>query len=328
MNPSSLQFIYGPQWKLLFWTLVVGIVFLVLAGMRVISLGSGFGLALLPLAFVVTGTLRRLLCPRFLKLDQTRLSVCSGFFQCCVTKVAYEEIDHAWESATGSMSVLHLRTKARTFEIVSTLLPDMDSYVAARSFINSRLTPEAIDRGNQPQTQQEGKYCFKCSYEGNGEILAATGESLWRFETQHFSGRPRYPYGFLRLPDFVIYGKESKEAFRVKSERKWASAQFALLENGLQVCTIKQRSLLRNKYTLAFVNGEHWVFTMPLFTVAFRGVSDAGKEIHVRLGSHNIWWALIDPSADQPQLVAAIAFIHLESLRCNRDLKSFLYCFV
>jgi len=37
------------------------------------------------------------------------------------------------------MSVLHLRTKSRSFEIVSTLLPDMDSYIAVTNFLSSQL---------------------------------------------------------------------------------------------------------------------------------------------------------------------------------------------
>ncbi len=314
---SPRQFIYGPQWKILFYFFVVGIVFLALAGIRVISLAAGFGLALLPLAFAFAGTLHRLVSHRFLELGQTRLSICSGFLHARIAKIPYEEIEQVWESVKGRTSILHLRTKARTFEVVSTLLPDMDSYVAVRDFVNSHLTPKAGGHGNQPQPREEGKYCFKCSYEGNGKIFASNGEGLWRVETQHFGGQRRYPYGLVRLPDFVVYGKDNKEAFRVKLERKWALAQFVMLENGSPVCTIKLRSLLRNKYTLAFVNGQHWVFKMPLFTVIFRGRSDSGKEIRVRLWSHNIWYVLIDPAADNPQLVAALAFIHRERLPFN-----------
>ncbi len=177
---SPRQFIYGPPWKFLFCFFVVGIALLALAGVHVISLTVGFGLALLPLAFAFAGTLRRLAFPRFLELGQNGLSFCSGFLQTRVTTIPYEEIEQAWESVRGRMSVLHLRTKDRTFEVVSTLLPDMASYVAVKDFVNSRLMPKASGGGSQTQPREAGKYCFKCSYEGNGEIFASNGGRLWR----------------------------------------------------------------------------------------------------------------------------------------------------
>lgn len=314
---SPRQFIYGLQWKILFLFFVVGIALIALAVVRLVSFRVGVGLGIFPLAFAFAGSLRRLAFPRFLELGENTLSICSGLFQARVTKIPYEEVGQAWEVVRGKMSVLHLRTKDRTFEIVSTLLPDMASYVAVKDFLNSRLTPKVSGGGSQTQPREPGIYCFKCSHEGNGEIFASNGERLWRVETQHFGGRPRYPYGLFRLPDFVVYGNDDKEALRVRLERKWALAQFVMLENGSPVCTIRLRSLLRNKYTLAFVNGQNWVFRMPLFTVIFGGRSDSGNEIRVSLWSHNIWYAFIDPSVDNAQLVAALAFIHRERLRFN-----------
>ena len=90
-----------------------------------------------------------------------------------------------------------------------------------------------------------------------------------------------------------------------------------MLENGLPICTINQRSILRNKFTLNFTNGRKWVFKMPLFTVNFRGCSEAGEKIRVRFRSHNIWHVLIDTKADGAQLAVALAFIHRARLRFN-----------
>jgi len=119
------------------------------------------------------------------------------------------------------------------------------------------------------------------------------------------------------LPDFVVCDKADRELFRLKLERKWSLAQFVMVENGLPICTIKQRSILRNKFTLDFANGQKWAFRMPLFTANFAGLSETGDRIHVRVRTHNIWYVLIDPKVDNPQLVAALAFIHRERLRFN-----------
>ncbi len=316
MDPPR-RFAYGPRWRIIVCCFAVGVWLLVLASDHLISFAVGAGLGALPLGFAFVAALLRLAFPRFLELGEETLSVCSGFLQARVTKIPYADIEQSWEVVTGGMTVLKLRTKERTVEIVSTLLPDMTSYAAVRDFVQTRLAPQARMNAKLRKPREVGKYCFKCSYEGNGAIYDSNGEILWRVETQHFGGRPRYPYGLFRLPDFVVYGKDDKEAFRIKLERKWALAQFVMVENGLPVCTVKLRSLLRNKYTFDFVSGQHWVFRMPLFTGNFRGFSDSGQEIRVRLWSHNIWYVLIDPKADNPELVAALAFIHRERLRFN-----------
>src|SRR5208282_5234518 len=73
--------------------------------------------------------------------------------------------------------------------------------VAKRDFITSRVAPK---EKNVPPIEA-GKYCFRCSYEGIGEIYDSNGGILWHFKTLH--KRPHYPYGLFRLPDFVVYDK-------------------------------------------------------------------------------------------------------------------------
>ena len=71
-----------------------------------------------------------------------------------------------WQQIVVMLTVLKLRTKERVFEINSILLPKKTSYVAIRDFVNSRVRPK--EKTLQPI--EAGKYCFTCSYEGNGEI--------------------------------------------------------------------------------------------------------------------------------------------------------------
>ncbi len=276
-----------------------------------VSFGFGLALGFLPLSFALMGMGRRLFLPQFLELRQDTLLISTGFFQTRVAKIPYADIEQTSEVKRGRMTTFYLRTKERAFEITSILLPNMASFVAVRDFINLRV---AKKERTQPPVEA-GKYCFRCSYEGNGEIYNSNGEIIWRFKTLHT--RPHYPYGLFRLPDFVVHDKSDKELFRIKLERKWALAQFMMLENGLPICTINQRSILRNKFTLNFTNGRKWVFKMPLFTVNFRGCSEAGEKIRVRFRSHNIWHVLIDTKADGAQLAVALAFIHRARLRFN-----------
>ena len=55
---------------------------------------------------------------------------------------------------------------------------------------------------------------------------------------------------------------------------------------------------------------------MPLFTVYFKGWSETGGKVFVRVETHNTWFLQIDEGRDSPQLLAALAFIHRERLRC------------
>jgi hypothetical protein len=303
------RFAYGPQWRQIVIMLALGTAIFALAGKK--SFGFGLALGFLPLSFALMGTVRRLFLPRFLELRQDALSISTGFFQARVAKILYADLEQTSEVKRGRMTTFYLRTKERTFEINSILLPNMACYVAIRDFITSRVAPK--EKIVPPI--EAGKYCFRCSYEGIGEIYDSNGGILWRFKTLH--KRPHYPYGLFRLPDFVVYDKAEKEIFRIKLERKWALAQFAMLENESPICIINQRSILRNKFTLNFRNGQKWVFKMPLFTVSFGGLSEAGEKIRVRIRTHNIWYVLIDTNVDSPQLAAALAFIHRERLRFN-----------
>jgi hypothetical protein len=310
------HFCYGPQWRKIVWLFALGFTAVSLALLRVITHGLGAALAIVPLGFALVATLRRLLFPRFIELGQDSLTVCAGFLQTRTRRIAYAEIQEACEAATGKLRVLALKTKAGKIEISSILMPDMASYVLVRDFVTSQIPQPPTPAGPLPPSER-GKYCFECSYEGNGEIYDSNGEILWHARTLHRRRFLPYPFGFFRLPDFVVYDQANLELFRVKRERKWPRARFLMVGNGAPICTIRQRSVLLNKYTLEFADGQHWTFRMPLFTVDFGGSSQAGETIRVRLWSHNVWYVFIEPTADRPQLAAALAFIHRERLRCN-----------
>lgn len=303
------QFPYNPQWRIILFGFAFGGVAAVWGEISHIWLITWvFGISFVIFALVLT--VRRLAFPKFLRLEQDSISIPKGFLRSWIVKIPYAEIENGWERTSGSMNVLVLQVNRRTFEIHSMMLPDKASYVWVRDFVKSRFTPKA----EEPKLAERGKYCFRCSYEGIGKIYNSIGEVLWQTKTLHFR-RPHYPYGFFRLPDFVVYDSAEKEICRIKLKRRFGLAEFVMIENGVATCTIKQKSILRNKYTLEFSNGQKWVFRMPLFTINFSGISENGEKIQARLRAHETWYVLIDVVADNPQLVAALAFIHRERLR-------------
>lgn len=160
-----------------------------------------------------------------------------------------------------------------------------------------------------------GTYTSHCSYEGDGGIYNAAGE-LWQVKTLHPGGK-RFPHSFFKIPDFLVSDKSGKEIFRINCDRRWPLASFTMIEKDAPLCSIRLQSVLRNKYTLHFANGQKWIYHMPLFTVIFKGTSEAGGQIHVRLRTHQVWQIWVTPESDTPELIAAIAFLHRERLRFN-----------
>jgi len=255
-------------------------------------------------------------------LTQNSLSLPTGFLQIRTTEIPYGEIEWTRDSLLPLTGILALRAGGRTFNIPSTLLPDGVSFVTVRNFINSQSSSQGPKTESSASEATEGRqYSFQCDYEGNGEIYNRDGELLWTFKTEHRRRLSRTfvripAYGLFRLADFVVRDKAQKEWLRIKRERRLPMAKFVMLENGSRVCTIKQRSMLLNRYELDFASGSKWNFSMPLFSVFFSAMSDDGTRVRVRLWSHNVWYALLNPGLENPHLVAALAFIHRERLRC------------
>lgn len=251
--------------------------------------------------------IRRIVLRRFLELGLDAVSLPTGFLRMKSVKISYADILAVQEVRLGRTTVLKLRTQKRSFEIVSVFMANNADYTMVTNFFNSLPAPKEIAASLQNQPVQPGKYCFQCSYEGDGGIYDSRGEIVGHSKTQHFK----------RLPDFVIYDKSDNELIRIKRDRGFVVSRFVMIENGIAVCRITQRSILLNRYQLVFADGATWKFHMPLFTVIFKGWSETGARIRVRLRSHNVWYVMIDSEADNPRLVAALAFIHRERLRCN-----------
>lgn len=161
------------------------------------------------------------------------------------------------------------------------------------------------------------EYCSQCTFDGNGEIYNRDSKILWRFKTQHRHNRALFSCAvFQFLPDFAFYDVVGQKLLEIKCEQRYPLTRFVMLVNGMTVCTIRQQSiLLKNKYTLEFNSGLKWNFHMPLFSVFYKGISETGAEIRVRLLRHDTWHVQIAPSLNNLHLIAGLALIHRERQR-------------
>ena len=267
-------------------------------------------------AVAVLSAIRRFFVTKYIEVEKDAIVLPYGFLQAHEARLLYSEIEATREGRINSKlfgsRILTLRAGGREHSLNSMSLPSDEIYTAVRDFVVSNVKPK-----EKPKTAEPGLYCFQCAYEGNGAIYNSIGEVICRFRTEHF-GRPRYPYGLFRTPDFVICDLEGKEVYRLKREFRPVFAKFLMSENGSRICTIKQKSVFRNSYVLEFQDAEPWTFRMPLFSAEFRGVSKSGLKVRVRVRrTHNIWYVQVDRDADKQWLVAALAFIHRERLRFN-----------
>jgi hypothetical protein len=79
--------------------------------------------------------------------------------------------------------------------------------------------------------------------------------------------------------------------------------------HGLPICTIRQCSILLNRYTLEFNGGSSWTFHIPLFSVFYKGVCDGRVGIRVPVIRLDTWYLTVVRGLDNPPLIAALAFI-------------------
>jgi len=170
---------------------------------------------------------------------------------------------------------------------------------------------------NDGQTTPPGDYKdyrLEASWEGNGQIYDGEHKPLWRYmSVGRFSDSSFY--GFFRLPPFVVEDLEGHELLVFKRIKRFPFAVFEVKEGNQLVGTIRQRSFLFTSYLLEFENGFRCTFSMPLFTVWFKGASETGGRILVRLWQHRIWFVRLDSTINSFHLIAAIAFLHRERLR-------------
>jgi len=171
--------------------------------------------------------------------------------------------------------------------------------------MNDRQTTQASDYKD---------YRFDSSWEGDGQIYDGENKPLWRYKSLGRKSNSSF-YGLLWLPIFVIQDLNGHELLSFKRIKRFPFAVFEIKAGDRLIGTIRQRAFLFTNYLLEFESGLRCTFSMPLFTVWFRGTTETGGRILVRLWQHRIWLVRLDSKINDFYLVAAIAFIHRERLR-------------
>jgi hypothetical protein len=103
---------------------------------------------LLPITLGILLAIRRYAFHRSLVLAADELLLPTGFFRLHVVRVPYVSIDRVWRFTLLGMAVICVKTSKGKFEIPSTMLPDVASYLAIEEFLIAKAEQNAGRRRN------------------------------------------------------------------------------------------------------------------------------------------------------------------------------------
>jgi hypothetical protein len=134
---------YDPRWQIvaMSWTFVAALTIagFIAGGYPPGALAIALSLATVFIGFGVLTTLRRYAFPRYLVLDEEGVWLPSSFLRLSVRRVVFAETSDVWEAFLPLTVVLCLRFQGKTYEVVSTLLPDHETYLEVAGYIYSRI---------------------------------------------------------------------------------------------------------------------------------------------------------------------------------------------
>jgi hypothetical protein len=134
---------YDPRWQ------IVAMSWMFVAALTVASFVSAayapqlIGIALSLLAvfsmFGLATTVRRYAFARHLTVDEDGIWLPSGFLRANPRRIVFAEVSEVWEAFIPRTVVLCLRSHGKTYELLSTLLADHDTYLEVAGYIYSRV---------------------------------------------------------------------------------------------------------------------------------------------------------------------------------------------
>jgi hypothetical protein len=134
---------YDPRWQILamLWTYVaaLAIASFISGAYAPKALGITLGLLAVFVGLSALSTLRRYAFPRYLVVDEEGVWLPSGFMRMDVRRVVFAETSAVWEAFLPRTVALCLRCHGKTFEVLSTLLPDHETYLEVAGYIYSRI---------------------------------------------------------------------------------------------------------------------------------------------------------------------------------------------
>lgn len=112
-------------------------------------------IGVIPIAFALIVAVRRISVERYLSLDNDSMTLPIGLFHMRTAKIEYTSIRRVWRHYTTycAVAVLQVATENQTFDILSTFLPDNESYCGLEEF----LTRKALENERAKKSPGEVK---------------------------------------------------------------------------------------------------------------------------------------------------------------------------
>jgi hypothetical protein len=134
------QYPYNPRLRLILLVFGSGLLWIAVQWLSWGRMPTGFSLwfGLIPIGLALIVGVRRISAERHLLLDNDSMVLPTGLFQMRTARIEYTSIKAVWQHYLPWTVVLRVATEKRTFEIVSTLLPDNESYRALEEFLNRK----------------------------------------------------------------------------------------------------------------------------------------------------------------------------------------------
>jgi hypothetical protein len=142
------QYPYNPRLRLVLFVLGTGLLWIVVQWLSWGRLPTGFSLwfALVPITLAVILAVRRISVERYLLLDNDCMVLPTGLFQKGTTRIPHSSIVRIWRHYLPMTVVLRVATQKRTFNIVSVVMPDNESYRALEGFLIVKAQENATQK--------------------------------------------------------------------------------------------------------------------------------------------------------------------------------------
>ncbi len=146
------QYPYNFRLRLILFAFGTGLLWIAVQWLLWGHIPTGFSLwfGFIPVALALILAVRRILFKRCLLLDNDGMILPIGPLQMRTARVEYVSIQRVWRHYLPLTVVLRVSTEKRTFEILSTLLPDDESYRALEAFLTRKvLENSGVDRSSR-----------------------------------------------------------------------------------------------------------------------------------------------------------------------------------
>jgi hypothetical protein len=128
------------------------------------------------------------------------------------------------------------------------------------------------------------------------------------------SERPGTPCVYLQPgPRFVrVLDGDKNNRGMIRSEGLRALGRYVMRRDAEVVWVLTVRSVVRKRHTLCPVVGDDWTFDTPFFWWQQPAGSVSGSPRLIgRVGpTKRLWFMMIEPGRDTPDVLAAVAFVH------------------